>query len=1026
MKILSIKALNINSLKGITRIDFAELTKDSSLFSITGPTGSGKSSVLDIISCALYGRTSRLKNPNDLMSRNCGEAYCEVEFEIRGTVYRSSWTQKRARKKYDGAFQTAKMELVDLTQNTILSQKSREVPKKVEELSGLDFSRFTQSMLLAQGGFDAFLKADEKERSILLEKITGTSIYADISQAIFEKHRFFAQEMESDQKVLESIELLDEEVLLDKQKYLEKNITLKTQTNQELQKLTLALTWLKRLFELREQSTKYELAFGESTRDKEQNSEKFERLSRANRALNVSAKFSSFLQVKESLVNDINIVGKLSEELKQLQSEIQSKDKEYTNVKKEFDIESTAFTLNTHKLKDARQIQTQERQAQASIGKQENLLKQKEKNLELLRATLESRLKEYGYIQEQVDLMQENSFDSASTDNVMSVEESRLKSLETLQTLKRVVQAYTKLNHERDAESQEYETNIVLVNSLDITLKISTENIGTLKKHIITLRQKQEKEQLLKKYEEDRKNLTEGEACLLCGSREHPYAGKEIEVHIDETKEMILREERDLEHKEKVLAELALRVGVGKTKIESSKQEMIKLDVEIQNLEETLKLHSFEVKNNSDVKLIEQELKLIQEIKELKEKQIQKDKLLLDLHKCEVDKKENETRVTLLFTEIQVIGQDLKELHISLTAFSLKRVAILNVADLDVYEQEIGMGYKVLQEREQLCSTALNGLKVKSEERLAHKKSLDIKIEVDDKKLKVLNTELEELYTQNEFEDVVAFTKAQLSKNEREALALLCKNIQERYTQTQTLKIQTLQELQVHEKEALSDKPIDELEVLQSLLGQKREALQESIGSDKRELELNQENLTKHKERIVSLQKKKESFKVWVKLNELVGSADGTKFKKFAQGITLDQLINLANQHLNILSTRYILVRNQDKLLELEVIDAYQGNVVRPVSTLSGGESFIVSLALALGLSELASQKIAIDSLFLDEGFGTLDEESLETALNALNLLQSGGKMVGVISHVEALKERIPLQIKVVPNGDGTSFVEVN
>jgi exonuclease SbcC len=213
---------------------------------------------------------------------------------------------------------------------------------------------------------------------------------------------------------------------------------------------------------------------------------------------------------------------------------------------------------------------------------------------------------------------------------------------------------------------------------------------------------------------------------------------------------------------------------------------------------------------------------------------------------------------------------------------------------------------------------------------------------------------------------------------------------------------------------------------MQALLEQKANALQESIGSDKKELELNKDNSDKHKERIASLEIKKEAFKVWVKLNELVGSADGTKFKKFAQGITLDQLINLANQHLNVLSSRYTLARSQDKLLELEVIDAYQGNVVRPVSTLSGGESFIVSLALALGLSELASQKIAIDSLFLDEGFGTLDEESLETALNALNLLQSGGKMVGVISHVEALKERIPLQIKVIPNGDGTSFVEMN
>lgn len=253
----------------------------------------------------------------------------------------------------------------------------------------------------------------------------------------------------------------------------------------------------------------------------------------------------------------------------------------------------------------------------------------------------------------------------------------------------------------------------------------------------------------------------------------------------------------------------------------------------------------------------------------------------------------------------------------------------------------------------------------------------------------------------------------------------LCKTIEERYKQIQTLKIQTTEKLKEHEKESLSDRPIEELEVLQALLEQKADALQESIGSDKKELELNQENSDKFKEKITSLKKKKESFKVWVKLNELVGSADGTKFKKFAQGITLDQLINLANQHLNILSTRYKLARNQDKLLELEIIDAYQGNVIRPASTLSGGESFIVSLALALGLSELASQKIAIDSLFLDEGFGTLDEESLEIALNALNLLQNGGKMIGVISHVEALKERIPLQIRVVPNGDGTSFVEI-
>jgi len=165
----------------------------------------------------------------------------------------------------------------------------------------------------------------------------------------------------------------------------------------------------------------------------------------------------------------------------------------------------------------------------------------------------------------------------------------------------------------------------------------------------------------------------------------------------------------------------------------------------------------------------------------------------------------------------------------------------------------------------------------------------------------------------------------------------------------------------------------------------------------------------------------------WTKLNELIGSADGAKFSKFAQGITLDRLIYLSNRHLKILADRYYIIRRkvENYLLELDIVDKYQGDEIRPAETLSGGESFLVSLSLALGLSELASQKISIDSLFLDEGFGTLDKNSLETALEALNLLESKGKMVGVISHVEALKEHIPLQIRVKKMGGGVSVVEM-
>ena len=144
-----------------------------------------------------------------------------------------------------------------------------------------------------------------------------------------------------------------------------------------------------------------------------------------------------------------------------------------------------------------------------------------------------------------------------------------------------------------------------------------------------------------------------------------------------------------------------------------------------------------------------------------------------------------------------------------------------------------------------------------------------------------------------------------------------------------------------------------------------------------------------------------------------------------AQGLTLDHLIYLANQQLDRLHGRYQLARRAGSNLELEVIDTWQADVARDTRTLSGGESFLVSLALALALSDLVSHKTSIDSLFLDEGFGTLDGETLEIALDALDSLNASGKMIGIISHVEALKERIPVQLKVSKGvGMGYSTLE--
>jgi len=185
------------------------------------------------------------------------------------------------------------------------------------------------------------------------------------------------------------------------------------------------------------------------------------------------------------------------------------------------------------------------------------------------------------------------------------------------------------------------------------------------------------------------------------------------------------------------------------------------------------------------------------------------------------------------------------------------------------------------------------------------------------------------------------------------------------------------------------------------------------LGEIETRIQADQEKREQQQSLLANIAKQEQQYDDWDTLRGLIGSADGKKFRIFAQGLTLDHLIYLANKQLAQLHTRYQLHRKPSEALELEIIDTWQADAIRDTKTLSGGESFLVSLALALALSDLVSHKTKIDSLFLDEGFGTLDRETLDIALDALDNLNTSGKMIGVISHIEALKERVPVQIEI-------------
>lgn len=232
-------------------------------------------------------------------------------------------------------------------------------------------------------------------------------------------------------------------------------------------------------------------------------------------------------------------------------------------------------------------------------------------------------------------------------------------------------------------------------------------------------------------------------------------------------------------------------------------------------------------------------------------------------------------------------------------------------------------------------------------------------------------------------------------------------------------------EVQSHEATTAPDQTLEELAT--ALSGQEPQlaSLNQQLGAQQTRLNQDNENRALGEQRARELEEARQQARIWQQLDTLIGSADGRKFRKFAQSLTMELLLAHANGELKSLAPRYELQRVKAQDLELQVIDHDMGDEIRSTASLSGGETFLVSLSLALGLSSLASEKVRIESLFVDEGFGTLDPQTLEMALATLDSLQAAGRKVGLISHVPGLAERIGVQVLVDRQGQGASSVRV-
>lgn len=380
----------------------------------------------------------------------------------------------------------------------------------------------------------------------------------------------------------------------------------------------------------------------------------------------------------------------------------------------------------------------------------------------------------------------------------------------------------------------------------------------------------------------------------------------------------------------------------------------------------------------------------------------------------------------------QSISEDKATLMLKIAEFKEQRIELVGDKSVSEIRTFISTDKLSLQKEIEEIQSVFDQLKQGYQELVGKTATNKQQLAESEEQLKRVYQLWQAALTSSVFDSEQAFVAALLPSEEKQQLRLLAQSIKEQNQHASTLIKQHLQQLSLL---AIEIKPLKEagvssfdlakIELQLDAIAQQIKQGQIKQGQLNQQLANDQQQRLKQTEVIAKIEAHQVDVDDLAYLNGLIGSASGDKFRRFAQGLTLVHLVHLANMQLSRLHARYQLQCKNQENLALEVIDTWQADNVRDTKTLSGGESFLVSLALALALSDLASAKTSIDSLFLDEGFGTLDNDTLEIALDALDNLNANGKMIGVISHVDTLKERIGVQIKVHKKS-GLGFSELD
>lgn len=1045
MKPLKLTMQAFGPYAGTETVDFTQLG-NRTMFVISGKTGAGKTTIFDGISYAIYGKASgEDRNGPDLRSQFASEdlmTEVSLEFSLRQKTYSIKRSPQQEKKKERGGGTTlvgAKAELYLIVGNgqaQLLASNVRDVDEKIKEIMIIDSNQFRQILMIPQGEFRKLLTSDSKEKEVILQRLFHTEIYKRIEEKLKEEatvlKKSVEDQLEKRDTFLRSIKavvsdelkeyveagsvndllllpLLQQEIaaMTGKLELLNKERdTLQDQRDKLQQRLFEAESTLKQLAALEDLRLKKEKLEGKQLSFKEKESEA------------ELAKKAALLATQEQLCH-------------RLKADVDSLSGQVRKIKERIGVYTEKLERSEEEYKRQIELEAERKAAAEHVGKLEHLKEDVDaysiiaKTVQELGASLDSirRQREHG-------------------EEVLRKAEKRLKALQAEREEGEKAQlayienghALEKLNFEKDKLNKLGKHHQKLQNAREVfsnsqhVLKNAVGRLEDAKATVMEL----EHSWLHSQAAVLASSLVSGEACPVCGSEHHPNPAIAKDGFIpDESDLKAAREQAAELEKEKAQAEkVFIEADANVRSLAGVQEELVaeilefNNDFQLDKLNETvLLIQSKEDDLKDQKKTLSSQLAALDHIKsEIKTAEEGREKLQQQLRTLDDSYQSSVVRYTEKKTMLEGMTDRIPEELRSISAYQSKLKAAIQIKDR--LEQQFEDSRKNFQEAREL----LGSEKARGEEAEKRLK------ETED----TLATERESFRAKmaaQGFDNYQFYAKAKKSEREIQTLEAEIRSYRE--------EIRSITDRFVELSELLKDvrKPDigilkEEFEVLSEKIKKAEEAYQD-LHFKKRDNEAILQNVETLNEQMKVLE---ERYKLIGHLYEISKGQNTYRitFERFVLAAFLDDILTEANVRLTkMTSGRYRLLRKTDRSkgnvqsgLELLVLDAYTGQE-RHVKTLSGGEGFKAALSLALGLADVVQNYaggVSLETMFIDEGFGTLDPESLDQAIEALIDIQGSGRLVGIISHVPELKERIDARLEVIATqtGSKTEFYLMN